>query len=383
MSARLNQLIILIVLYLGFVSLGLPDQVLGISWPSMRVEFDRSLDWAGILVFMTAALTSFSGFVSGWFINRFAVAAILIISCVLTVCGLLGYGLSPSPFYLIISTIPLGLGAGAIDASLNNYVANNYSSKHMNWLHACWGIGATLGPAIMTYAVTEKENWRLGYYIIAAIQFALLLIFIATVKLWKKAKTADKSENEIKTFKIFDVAPLLGTGLFFLYTAIESSIGIWFYTVMVETKNITPGIAGSWIVLYWGTLTAGRIVIGLFSDKLGNRRIITLGMIGALLGLFLLLGSYPWMLVTGLIVTGFSLAGIYPCMMHETPKRFGRRFGAVMMGLQAGTASMGVGLLTPLIGIIIAKLDLNLLIPILLCLMLLSILMNNILNRRT
>lgn len=379
---RLNRLIILIVLYLGFISLGLPDQVLGISWPSMRFEFNRPLDWAGILVFMTAVLTSFSGFVSGWFINRFAVVAILIVSCILTACGLLGYGLSPSPMFLILSTIPLGLGAGAIDASLNNYVANNYSSRHMNWLHACWGIGSTLGPAIMTYAVAKEDNWRLGYFIIAAIQFTLLLIFIATVKLWQRVKIADKSENDTGSYKISDAAPLLGMGLFFLYSTIEASVGLWFYTVMVEAKNIAPGTAGSLIVLYWGALTVGRIIIGLFSVKLGNRKIITLGMGGAFLGLILLLGDRPLLLMIGLMLTGFSLAGIYPSMMHETPRRFGRRFGAVMMGFQAGIASLGVGLLSPLIGVVIAQWSLNLLIPILLCLMFLSIIMNAELNRR-
>lgn len=381
MTAKLNQLIILITLYLAFVSLGLPDQLLGISWPNMRGYFGKPLDWAGILVFMTAILTALSGFLSGYFINKFPVSAILIVSCSLTALGLTGYGVSTNSYGLITATIPLGLGAGAIDASLNNYVANNYSSRHMNWLHACWGIGSTLGPAIMTYAVSFNNNWRWGYGAIAIIQIFLVVIFIVTASLWKNNQISRKIEK-VKNVKVLSFKPLMSLGIFFVYSCVEFSVGLWFYSVMIEKKFIPAETAGSWIVFYWGSLTLGRIAIGFISNHLGNARLVDWGIKGAFWGLMLLNTVNQWVILGGLIVTGFSLSVIYPAMMHETPKRFGTQTGAILMGYQAGIASLGVAILAPAAGVFISRFSLNLLVPLLMTLVASMAIMNYFLKRR-
>lgn len=377
-----SKIVILIILYFGFISLGLPDQALGISWPWMRQVFNKPLDYAGILVTMTTLLSALSSFCSGYIMNRYKVSIILIASCLLTMSGIFGYAISPSFYILIICTIPLGLGGGAIDACLNNYVAENYSSRQMSWLHGCWGIGATLGPIIMTAAIAQQNNWRGGYLAMAAIQFVLLVGFISTTKLWKLQKK-EIAINVETTIKLKSAESIVSVSLFFLYTAVEASIGLWFYSYMIESLKISPQIAGSGIVLYWGSLTAGRFIIGAFANKLGNRKIISYGMIGSIIGMGFLLSNNVFLITFGLCFTGFALAGIYPSMMHETPKRFGTKLGKTLTGYQAGLAALGVATLPPIIGVILANTSLSYLIPMLICIMTLMYFMGRFLNHRT
>lgn len=383
MSQSLRKTLLLLILYIGFISLGLPDQSLGVAWPEMRKTYGLPLDAAGIIIFMTAALTTLSSFSSGWFIRRFPISAILSASCLLTACGILGYALSPNWQGILSATCLLGIGAGTIDASLNDYVARNYSSRQMSWLHGCWGIGATLGPAIMTLALARYHNWQTGYLMIASIQFCLLLIFIGTAGLWKNIKTEENpSLVEDTGMKVWSLKPMLSMGMFSLYTTVEFSVGLWFFSVMVEGRGISNAIAGSWITMYWAMLTIGRFAVGFVSNRLGNLRIITLSLIGGLCGLFLLNFNSAAAMVAGLAVTGFSFAGIYPSMMHETPKRFGRKLGAVMTGFQSGAGSLGVITLPPMLGIIITRIGLETLIPMLMALVGLMLIFNRILNKK-
>lgn len=378
-----RKLLVLLILYLGFISLGLPDQVLGIAWPSMRSQFDKSLEAAGILVFCVAILTASSSFCSGYFIKRFSTSTILITSGFLTMSGLLGYGLSQTWLQLIICTIPLGIGAGAIDASLNDYVAKNYPSKHMNWLHGCWGIGAAMGPAIMSYSVVSNASWRNGYIIIAGIQVFLVLFFILTAKMWKKSSPREEIVSLVKKDKILSLAPMLSIFMFFIYTCIESSIGVWFYSVLIEQRAVSTAVAGTWIVLYWSFLTLGRFVIGAISNRLGNRKLINYGIYGAIISLCFLLWNNETLNILSLCTLGFSLAGLYPSMMHETPRRFSSKLAATLTGYQVGMAALGVAILTPLVGVIISNIGLNYLIPILLFLTFIMLVMNKILDART
>ena len=377
-----NKLLILLVLYLGFVSLGLPDQVLGIAWPSMRQFFNKPLDWAGILVFITAILTAVSGFSSGYFIRRYSISAILITSGLLTAGGLSGYAFCQTSLFLILATIPLGIGAGTIDASLNDYVAQNYSPKHMNWLHGCWGIGATLGPAIMTFSLGHHLGWRIGYGIIAALQLGLVIIFIATNSYWKRNKANQPANNNVPQ-KIHKAAAYLSVSLFFIYTTCESSIGLWFFSVLTEYRHISIDTAGKFIVCYWAFLTFGRFGVGLFANRLGNRKVLFYSFLGSVAGLLMLLSEEKVVILTGLCLTGFSFSGIYPSMMHETPKRFGSKTGAYLTGFQAGAASLVVALLTPLIGVFISSAGMAFFIPALLFLTLLMIILNKKLNELT
>lgn len=381
MLKRYHNIILLVVLYLGFISLGLPDKALDVAWPTMRQIFAQPLDNAGIIVFMTSILTAISGFVSGWFMRRYAVVTILITSCLLTVLGLVGYGLSPGWYWLLAATLPLGLGAGSIDASLNNYVAQHYSSRQMNWLHGCWGLGATFGPAIMTFALTKQHNWREGYMIIAGIQAFLLIVFFLTIPLWKKFKG---ETPKVRTQKeLSRRGQTLGIGLFFMYSALETCIGLWFYSMMVEVYHFSTTKAGSLIVTYWACITGGRFAIGIISNFYGNRKIITISLLTTICGLFFLYSSsYPIVFI-GLALIGFSLSGIYPAMMHETPRRFGSEAALVLTGYQAGAASLGVAFLTPAVGKIIAVTSFFWLLPLLMLMCVIMLSMHLELNRRT
>lgn len=348
-----NKFLVLIILYASFVSLGLPDQVLGIAWPDMRLYFKKPLDAAGNLVFMAAVLSAFSSMCSGWLQQRLPVVIILIISTFLTVAGLVGYGLSPSWIWVVFATVPHGLGAGAVDAVLNDYVAKNYSSRHMNWLHGCWGIGASLGPAIMTFFVSGG-SWRAGYLIIAALQTLLITIFILTRRKWKNAPQTETplAENQ-KPVRIWSAAPILSILFFFFYTGTELSVGLWFYSVLVEADKLLPSAAGILIVIYWSSLTAGRFGMGIISARLGNRRIVRWGLAGAFGGALLLFSSQYILLLSGIVLVGFSLSGIYPSMMHETSRRFDSAFASRLTGFQAAAAALGAAFLAPLIGIVL------------------------------
>lgn len=379
-----NKLLILVILYFGFISLGLPDQSLGIAWPEMRRFFNKPLDAAGLLISMTAILGAISAISSGWLIRRFSIIFILIASCVLTVLGLLGYAFSPSWLFLIAATIPQGFGAGAIDAVLNNYVARNYTSRQMNWLHACWGIGASLGPAIMTFAVVHW-NWRGGYLVLAAIQISLIGLFITSRRLWKTPQTAE-TLNDIESLpspKIFSAAPMLSLIFFLVYTSVEFGVGIWFFSVMTDSYQIAVSVAGSLTVTYWASVMVGRFGVGIIANRLGNRRIILYGNVCALTGAFLLFFANQYLILGGLILCGLGFSGLYPSMMHETPRRFESGFAASLTGYQAAAGSIGVALLAPLIGVIITRTSLSSYVPLMILQILILIAVSQRLNRLT
>lgn len=367
--------VILVILYFSFISLGLPDEILGIAWPTMRSNFALPLSAAGILISMIAMLGAFSGFMSGYFIKRYSISTILIASGLLTACGILGTGLSASWVILILCAIPQGLGAGTIDASLNNYVAENYSSRQMNWLHGFWGVGATLGPLIMTFAIAQEQNWRLGYLIIASLQFCLTFIFILTSRWWKKSSTAPNKIKPLDSLPCkytFCSAPsLMAMSIFFLYTGVEFSVGMWFYSLMVEKRMVAPELAGLLITLYFGFLTFGRFAIGFFSVKLGNIRIINYSLIGAFMSILLMSIDNIYLTSFSICLLGFSLSGIYPCSMHETPHRFGSQYAKSLTGYQAGAGGLGVALLPPLVGVILNHSSLTIL-PLVLCVMVIA-----------
>lgn len=382
MTLKKYNFLILAILYLGFISLGLPDQSLGVAWPSMRTSFGMPLDAAGILIMLAALLSASSSFLSGFFINRVKISTILSVSCCLTASGILLLGLAQSWLFVLVAYFFLGIGAGAIDTSLNDYVAKNYASKQMNWLHGFWGIGATLGPAILTFTLANYQSWRAGYLMIALTQFVLMLLFLFSAKLWNNnIKKTSRKETADKGIRLCSPAPIIGMALFVLYTGVEASIGLWFYSVMIEKYAISEALGGSLITLYWACLTLGRFLIGFISEKLGNRKIIIFGICLAFVGLSCLLYASPVIITFGLSLCGLGLSGIYPSMMHETPNRFGDKLGAIMTGFQGGAASLGVVMICPLIGVVLNSVGLFLLVPILMALVLLSLSLNLIYNK--
>ncbi len=378
-----SGLYILIILYAAFISLGLPDQAFGVAWPDMRRFFGQPLDAGGVIIFLLAMMSAFTSFGAGWLRKRLSIAAVLIVSTFLTVVGMLGFALSPVWLVLLVAVLPYGLGAGAIDACLNDYVAKNYSSRQMNWLHACWGIGASLGPAIMTVAVT-RFNWQKGYVFIAVLQMILLLFFVFTRKMWKETPVSAASAFDSSLpDKFWMPAPLLSAAFFFVYTAAEFSLSVWFYSVMVEEYRISPALAGSVVVAYWCSLMCGRFLVGIVSDRLGNRKVITGGLAVAALGVLLLFSARPFMLFCGVGLAGLGFSGIYPSMMHETPQRFSSRLASVVTGVQAAMAALGVAVLAPLVGIFISQTSLACFLPCALVMISVLALCNWQLNRIT
>lgn len=359
------QKLLLIISYLSFISLGLPDQVLGVAWVDMRSYFLKPLDYGGVLLFITTIFTITSSFLSSWFIRKFNISKILITSCLLTAIAIMGYGLSFKWWNLILFSSILGLGAGTIDATLNDWAAKNYSPKHMNFLHGFWGVGATLGAFIMTGAIKYTPSWRFGYIIVSIIQFILCIIFFKSRKLWKVTKTSNniklEEKNVInKNINIFSLEAIGSMIFFSIYVCLESSIGLWFYSVMVESYHLKKEIAGILIVLYWGSLTFGRFLTGFMTKKFSSSKLITNGILFTILGICFLFSKNLYLITLGLILTGLSLSGLYPNMMHETPKRFNYETATILTGYQVGFANIGLAILTPMIGVILEKTSLSL-----------------------
>lgn len=381
--------ILLVVIYLAFISLGLPDGVFGVAWPDIRVAFGMPLEMAGIVSVLLMSCSAISGFTSGKILRKFGTAKVTLISCLMTGFALLGYGMAPSFVWIIIFAIPLGFGQGAVDSGLNNYVANNYSSRHMSWLHCCWGIGASMGPFIMTKTLAAHKPWRSGYVTISIMQLCLALIFFMSLKFWMEAKNDDIEEdkktsnkNELSILKSFE--PWLGVIIFFIYAGTEFSVGLWTNSMLVESRKIPKETAGLWISYYYGALMIGRFITGIVVNKFGNRILVRSGLVISTAGaLMLYFSSLPVVNMLGIIIVGFGFGPIYPCTMHETPKRFDEATTRVLIGYQVGAACLGGSVLSASLGVLFSKTTLELL-PICLLLFLLSmIVVSEVLNKRT
>lgn len=381
--------ILLIIIYLAFISLGLPDGVLGVAWPNMRMEFGMPLSAAGIITTILLICSAISSFISGKILSRFGTGKVTFISCAMTGLALLGYSQVPSFLWLVILAIPLGLGQGAVDSGLNNYVANNYTSRHMSWLHCFWGVGATLGPLIITKTLAADKSWRYGYRTIAVIQLILAAVLLMSLKLWnteksKSAKEETASEKKIKNSSLKALAPWMAVLIFFIYVGTEFSVGLWTNSMLVESRNIPKETAGLWISYYYASLMAGRFLTGTVVNRLGNRNLIRIGLITAIAGtalVYLPFSSTVTML--GLILIGLGFAPIYPCMMHETPKRFNEEISNALIGYQVGAACLGGSAISGGLGLIFSMTSLELLAPALAILLVSMIVISEYLNRIT
>ncbi|MFT4145814.1 MAG: MFS transporter [Mobilitalea sp.] len=368
----------LIIIYLSFISLGLPDSMLGSAWPVMWSDIGASFGSAGIISMTIAGGTIVSSLMSGRVIQKLGTGKVTLISCCLTAGALLGISFSPSLVWLIVLAIPLGIGAGAVDSALNNYVAENYKAHHMNWLHCFWGIGATTGPIIMSYYIAEHNSWRGGYTTVAIIQWVLVIILLVTLPLWKKVATKHKKESSEdglpanadeaisshansnrKIINIPGVKPTLIAFLF--YCGAESTVGLWGASYLVGAKNLTAETAAGWVSLYYGGITVGRMITGFISLKVPNRILIRCGQLIAIAGGIVLLLPLPAVIsLIGYILVGLGLAPIFPGLLHETPARFGNENSAKLMGYQMATAYVGSTFLAPVFGVIASNISINL-----------------------
>ncbi|AZB43997.1 MFS transporter [Bacillus sp. FJAT-42376] len=355
----------LLIIYLAFISLGLPDSILGAAWPVMQGDLGEPMDRAGLLFMTIAAGTIVSSLASGKILNRFGTGPVTFVSCLMTAGGLLGFSIAPSLIWLMVCAIPLGLGAGAIDTGLNNYVAVHYKAHHMSWLHCFWGVGATLGPIIMAQSISADHSWRNGYLMIALIQLALAAVLFFTLPLWKRAadksESADRAEGEteqptgeqVKAYKIKGVYLALLSFLF--YCGAEAAMGLWGSSFLVNMKGLPAATAAQWVSLYYGGITIGRFITGFITLKVSNRVLILAGQGVALAGAALLMLPLPaGYALAGFVLTGLGLAPIFPCMMHETPVHFGKAHSQNIVGYQMAFAFTGNTFLPPLLGMVSA-----------------------------
>ena len=336
---------LLALIYLAFISLGLPDSLLGAGWPVMHTELGVSVSFMGIISMVISGGTIVSSLLSDKLTHKFGTRAVTVASVFLTVAALFGFSFSGSFSMLIIFAVPYGLGAGAIDAALNNYVALHYKAKHMSWLHCFWGVGAIISPFIMSFAL-KNLNWNSGYRIVGFIQLAIALLLLVTLPVWKINKT--ESTTDTKRVGL----PFLLIG-FFAYCAAEATAMYWASTYFTEVKGISGDRAASFAALFYIGITLGRFASGFITERLGDRRMILLGTGILACGIMILLipvQSYMTAFAAFLVI-GFGCAPIYPCIIHSTPANFGAENSGAIIGIQMASAYVGSTFIPPLFGL--------------------------------
>jgi MFS family permease len=350
--------LLIAIIYLAFISLGLPDSLLGAAWSVMHQEIGASISYMGIISMVVSAGTIISSLFSDKLTKKYGTQWITTISVFLTSFALLGFSYSKSLTMIILFAIPYGFGAGAIDAALNNYVAVHYSSKHMSWLHCFWGVGTIISPLVMSYSLTNA-TWNTGYRIISIIQFGIGIIMLLTIPIWKvnapKAEIqAERSHSIgiIDAFKIKGVPSLL-LG-FFGYCAAESTAMAWSCTYLVRSKQMPEPTAAALASLFFIGMTVGSFLGGFIMDKLGDKNMIRLGTVIIFIGIALMLIPIDNTTISliGLITIGLGCAPIYPCIIHSTPNNFGAENSGAIIGIQMASAYTGSILIPPILGVI-------------------------------
>ncbi len=365
---------LILLAFIAFVALGLPDGLLGVGWPSIRTGFAIPLDAIGLLLTASVAGYMTSSFLSGYLLSRVGVGRILAASCLLTGLALLGYTFVPAWWMMVLLGVFAGLGAGAIDAGLNTYVASHFGEGIMQWLHACWGIGITIGPIVMTVGLTTLDSWRFGYRMVGVFQLVLALGFALTLKMWSQSGTTASNEGEkrLTDYKTPMSETLrqprvwLSVLLFVLYVGAEGGLGTWTYSLLTESRGVDKVLAGFFAGSYWFTFTIGRIVAGLFARRAGVDKLVLGGLAGALLGAALLVWNPSEAAnVVAVAIIGLSIAPIFPALTSGTRTRVGDHFAANTIGMQMAATGFGTALIPSLMGVLARRVSLEI-IPILL-----------------
>lgn len=349
--------VLLPVIYLAFISLGLPDALLGAAWPSMVQPLGAQLSWAGYVSFIICLGTITSSLASDWLTGRLGTGRVTVCSVALTAAALFGFSTATAFWQLCLWAIPYGLGAGSVDAALNNYVSLHYESRHMSWLHAMWGVGASIGPVIMGRALAGG-SWQNGYRIISVLQILLTAVLLFSLPMWKKPSDTAEGDGFVPQHLPLPrllVLPGVREVLicFFCYCALESTAGMWAASYCTLARGIDAETAASWASLYYVGIMAGRFAGGFLTAKLNDRQMIRLGqgvMAAGIVLIVLPLGSMP--LLFGLVLLGLGSAPIYPSIIHETPVNFGRELSMAMTGVQMAFAYVGSLVMPPLFGLL-------------------------------
>ena len=381
-STSTKTRILLGIIYLGFISLGLPDGALGIGWPLMRLDFGVPIHYAGFILFITLPLSALSSLMSAHLGEKYGVGKLAFASALLTSSSLLGISTVKSYWGLILFSVGLGIGQGAVDALLNAYVAKHYNARHMSWLHGCWAVGATIGPALMTRVISTTGVWSMGYLSLGSAQFVIALILLFSLGFW--LHDDPETRNKPKTRSAFDLRMLFGMALFFLYVGAELSIGLWSNSYLIEKMGLAASVSGYLVALYYASIMVGRFLSGFVAVRLGNRGLIRLGLIIVSGGLLLMFVAEEVMLLRlGMILMGLGLAPLYPAMMHETPRRFKEDLATRLIGYQVGIAYGGGMIITAGLGFLFNVFDLSIFYPLVLVVIVLMIILSELYNIKT
>lgn len=357
-----RKILLLGIIYLGYISLGLPDKILDAAWIPMSEAFAVPLRYGGFIATVLALCSSVSASASGLILRKIGTGRLLAVCGAVTGLSLLGCGFSPAFAVLLAFAVPLGFGQGAIDTGMNFYVSKHYSSRDMSWLHCCWGVGATLGPLIASVFLQSTGSWRSAYFAIGATQVLLAIFFCSTIGLWDRARRDEEAEDreaaaassmdKLEGKCRFTLDFWLCVLVFFLYCGIEAGAGLWGCAFLTRARGMDLNTARYVVTAYWGMLTAGRFLLGFTADKLGNRLLSTVSGAAVLLAaLILLIPAKGFLPSAALLLVGFALAPIYPCLMHEATRRgFNDATAAALTGLQGAAGMVGIMVVPPVIG---------------------------------
>ena len=352
-------------IYLAFISLGLPDALLGAAWPSIYPAFGVPVSWMGAVSMIIALGTVVSSLQSDRLTRALGPGRVTAISVGMTAAALLGFSLSGSFWQLCLWAVPYGLGAGSVDAALNNYVALHYESRHMSWLHCMWGIGAAAGPSLIGLALTRGQSWQGGYRIVSVLQIALTAVLLLSLPLWKRSGQPGE-EADAGALPLRQVVRIPGAWqimtCFFCYSAVEQTAGLWASSYLTLCRGVSAGTAAGFASLFYLGITAGRAVCGFLTFRLSDARMIRLGQGVVAIGVVALALPGPaWLALGGFALVGLGCAPIYPSIIHATPAHFGPARSQAMIGVQMASAYVGTCLMPPLFGLLASRLSAGLL----------------------
>lgn len=361
---------LLVIIYMAFISLGLPDSLVGSAWPVMHTELNVPFSYAGMITMTIAAGTVVSSLLSDRLTKKLGAGLVTAVSVFMTAVALFGFSVSDSFLLLCLWAVPYGLGAGAVDAALNNYVALHYASRHMSWLHCFWGLGAAASPYIMRYCLTGGYGWHSGYRTVSIIQFILTAGLFISLPLWRRVN-GEKKQNgtsgnggkpdledaaPVKTLTLMQTIKIKGVLLvmaaFFSYCALEQTTMLWASSYMVQFRGIDVNLAAGYSSLFFFGITFGRFLGGFAADWLGDRGLIRIGIATIVVGLILVAAPVKtnMLVLAGLVVVGFGCAPVYPAVIHSTPYNFGRENSQAVIGVQMASAYIGTTFMPPLFG---------------------------------
>lgn len=380
--------LLLVIIYIAFISLGLPDSLLGAAWPVMHTQLDVPMSFAGIVTMIIAGGTIISSLMSDKLTRKLGAGMVTAVSVLMTAVALFGFSVSRSFIIICLWAVPYGLGAGAVDAALNNYVALHFASRHMSWLHCFWGVGASVSPYIMSFCLTKGFGWDNGYRSVAVVQIILTAALFISLPLWRMKKTVEAGDETPETpLSLHQALQIKGVKLvmvtFFGYCALESTAGLWASSYLVEFRGIDGETAARFASLFYLGITFGRFLCGFIADKVGDKRLIRFGIVIILTGIVLvglpLSGNIT--ALAGLVIIGLGSAPIYPAIIHATPFHFGKENSQAIIGIEMASAYTGSTFMPPVFGFLAGKISMGLYPAYLLLFALIMLLVSERLNK--